>query len=208
MKRIISLIIAVITIAGSAFAERTVFIYRNDGTYNSFLDSEIKDMEYSNVDSSGTKHNNYLYQIICTANDTMRIPYRQSTACVCPPAIKITLIRRRSKQSSHSFRLCPWALSARKKAWESGLWSTNWQHHDFFRQESSTSSKDGGTIWLLDLSKDQILLQSFWPSIVSIIMATLNHLSQMIIHKAGTASDLDKSNVGRQMWREYRRLSQ
>jgi hypothetical protein len=91
MKRIISLIIAVITIAGSAFAERTVFIYRNDGTYNSFLDSEIKDMEYSNVDSIGVEHNNYLYQIICTANDTMRIPLSAiDSVSFVSPAIKIS----------------------------------------------------------------------------------------------------------------------
>jgi hypothetical protein len=65
---------AMVAIATAAFAQSSIYVYRNDGNIVTIPDSTIQSMECSKVDSQWVTHNNYVTQIIRTTSNIYAIP--------------------------------------------------------------------------------------------------------------------------------------
>lgn len=75
MKKIICFIIVVISIISTAIAENAIYIYRNDGEFNAFLDSRVDSIGYSYISvTDGVKEEKFDKQIIYTPNGRCEIP--------------------------------------------------------------------------------------------------------------------------------------
>ena len=49
MKKILFTLASIMIIASVSFANNALYIYRNDGSFNAFLDSDIDSMAYSTI---------------------------------------------------------------------------------------------------------------------------------------------------------------
>lgn len=75
MKKIICFITVVISIISTAIAENAIYIYRNDGEFNAFLDSRVDSIGYSYISvTDGVKEEKFDKQIIYTPNGRCEIP--------------------------------------------------------------------------------------------------------------------------------------
>lgn len=75
MKKTIIIAIAVIAIITTAIAENAIYIYRNDGCFNAFLDSRIDSIKYSYTTTvNGIKEEKFDKQIIYTPDGNYDIP--------------------------------------------------------------------------------------------------------------------------------------
>jgi uncharacterized protein YoxC len=74
MKRFTMIMMAMVAIATAAFAQSSIYVYRNDGNTVTIPDSTIQGMECSKVDSQMVTHTNYVMQIIKTASGDVKIP--------------------------------------------------------------------------------------------------------------------------------------
>ncbi len=75
MKRLMLILLAVTTLLSSTlYAENAIYIYRNDGHFNAFLDSRVDSITYSTTDTSGVVHNSVVTQLIYTTDSIYRIP--------------------------------------------------------------------------------------------------------------------------------------
>jgi hypothetical protein len=68
------IMMAMVAIATAAFAQSSIYIYRNDGNIVTIPDSTIQSMECSKVDSQMVTHTNYVMQIIKIASGDVKIP--------------------------------------------------------------------------------------------------------------------------------------
>jgi hypothetical protein len=68
------IMMAIVAIATAAFAQSSIYVYRNDGNLVTIPDSIIQSMECSKVDSQMVTHTNYVMQIIKTASGDVKIP--------------------------------------------------------------------------------------------------------------------------------------
>ena len=79
MKRVFGFLLTVLCISlwGTSninAQEKAIYIYRNDGTFNGFLNSEIDSLVYSAIDLDSIEHTNFVVQEVWTADSTYRIP--------------------------------------------------------------------------------------------------------------------------------------
>lgn len=75
MKKSLFILISVFTlISVNVYADNALYIYRNDGSFNAFLDSRIDSISYSTIDTSGVDCNGVVTQLIYTADSLYRIP--------------------------------------------------------------------------------------------------------------------------------------
>lgn len=75
MRKVLVIIIAVFTLlSSSVYADNAIYIYRNDGNFNAFFDSEIDSLSYSVVDTSGVVHPHHVTQLVHTPDSLYRIP--------------------------------------------------------------------------------------------------------------------------------------
>jgi hypothetical protein len=68
------IMMAMVAIATAAFAQSSIYVYRNDGNLVTIPDSTIQSMECSKVDSQWVTHTNYVTQIIRTTSNIYAIP--------------------------------------------------------------------------------------------------------------------------------------
>ena len=75
MKKLVSILVAMFTLlSSSVYADNAIYIYRNDGSFNAFFDSEIDSISYSATDTSGVVHSRYVTQLVHTPDSVYRIP--------------------------------------------------------------------------------------------------------------------------------------
>lgn len=75
MRKVLVIIIAVFTLlSSSVYADNAIYIYRNDGNFNAFFDSEIDSISYSATDTSGVVHPHLVTQLVHTPDSLYRIP--------------------------------------------------------------------------------------------------------------------------------------
>lgn len=75
MRKVLVIIIAVFTLlSSSVYADNAIYIYRNDGNFNAFFDSEIDSISYSATDTSGVVHPHHVTQLVHTPDSLYRIP--------------------------------------------------------------------------------------------------------------------------------------
>ena len=75
MKKLVSILVAMFTLlSSSVYAENAIYIYRNDGNFNAFLDNRVDSISYSCVDTSGVEHGSYVTQLVHTSDSVYRIP--------------------------------------------------------------------------------------------------------------------------------------
>lgn len=75
MRKVLVIIIAVFTLlTSSVYADNAIYIYRNDGNFNAFFDSEIDSISYSATDTSGVVHPHHVTQLVHTPDSLYRIP--------------------------------------------------------------------------------------------------------------------------------------
>ena len=80
MKRRLYLVILLAAVAFSGLAQNVgdvFYIYRNDGTVNGFITSEVQSMEYSHEDAYGNSYDEIVTQIVTTADSIYKIPLAQ-----------------------------------------------------------------------------------------------------------------------------------
>lgn len=75
MRKLLVVIIAIFTLlSSSVYADNAIYIYRNDGNFNAFFDSEIDSISYSATDTSGVVHPHHVTQLVHTPDSLYRIP--------------------------------------------------------------------------------------------------------------------------------------
>ena len=79
MKYINQLFLTILCVVFSVTAdlraqEKAIYIYRNDGTFNGFLNNEIDSLVYSRIDVDSVEHDEYVVQEVWTADSIYRIP--------------------------------------------------------------------------------------------------------------------------------------
>ena len=75
MKKSLSILMAVFTLlSATVYADNALYIYRNDGNFNAFFDSDIDSISYSAVDTSGVVHARNVTQLVHTPDSVYRIP--------------------------------------------------------------------------------------------------------------------------------------
>ena len=74
MKRIIFALVTLLSVVTVSHAENAMYIYRNDGQFNAFLDSNVDSVVYSCVDTSGVSHQLPVTQLVYTPDSLYRIP--------------------------------------------------------------------------------------------------------------------------------------
>ena len=79
MKRVFGFLLTVLCISLGGTSninaqEKAIYIYRNDGTFNGFLNNEIDSLVYSAIDLDSIEHTNFIVQEVWTADSTYRIP--------------------------------------------------------------------------------------------------------------------------------------
>ena len=98
MRKILFTLASVIMIASVSFADNALYIYRNDGSFNAFLDSDIDSMAYSTIDTSGVDHQRHVTQLIYTPDSLYQIPlsaidsiaFTERPVKYTPQVVKIT----------------------------------------------------------------------------------------------------------------------
>ena len=76
-RLLVSLVVALFPT--TAMAEQTgeknaIYIYRNDGDFNAFLNCDVNDITYSNIDLNGVRHHRAVVQEVHTPDSVYRIP--------------------------------------------------------------------------------------------------------------------------------------
>ena len=75
MKRIVSILVAIFTLLSSTvYADNAIYIYRNDGNFNAFLDSRVDSIAYSTIDTAGVEHSSVVTQLVYTPDSVFSIP--------------------------------------------------------------------------------------------------------------------------------------
>lgn len=74
MRKILFTLASIIMVASVSFADNALYIYRNDGRFNAFLDSDIDSMAYSTIDTAGVDHQRHVTQLIYTPDSLYQIP--------------------------------------------------------------------------------------------------------------------------------------
>ena len=74
MRRIIFALVTLLSVVTVSYAENAMYIYRNDGQFNAFLDSNVDSVVYSCVDTSGVTHQLPVTQLVYTPDSLYRIP--------------------------------------------------------------------------------------------------------------------------------------
>ena len=75
MKKTVSILMAVFTLlSATVYADNALYIYRNDGNFNAFLDSRVDSIAYSIVDTAGVEHSSVVTQLVYTPDSVYRIP--------------------------------------------------------------------------------------------------------------------------------------
>lgn len=98
MRKILFTLASVIMIASVSFADNALYIYRNDGSFNAFLDSDIDSMAYSTIDTAGVDHQRHVTQLIYTPDSLYQIPlsaidsiaFTERPVKYTPQVVKIT----------------------------------------------------------------------------------------------------------------------
>lgn len=70
-----------------AQSDEAIYIYRNDGAFNAFLDTDIDSMVYTRLDTAGLWHNEWQAQLVYTSDSLYYIPLSviDSVAFSAPP---------------------------------------------------------------------------------------------------------------------------
>lgn len=74
MRKTLLAILSLLSAMAMTYAENAMYIYRNDGYFNAFVDSNIDSVTYSNIDTAGVAHQQYVTQLIYTPDSLFRIP--------------------------------------------------------------------------------------------------------------------------------------
>lgn len=74
MRKTLLAILALLSVMTMTYAENAMYIYRNDGHFNAFVDSNIDSVTYSNIDTAGVVHQQYVTQLVYTPDSLFRIP--------------------------------------------------------------------------------------------------------------------------------------
>lgn len=98
MRKILFTLASIIMITSVSFADNALYIYRNDGSFNAFLDSDIDSMAYSTIDTAGVDHQRHVTQLIYTPDSLYQIPlsaidsiaFTERPVKYTPQVVKIT----------------------------------------------------------------------------------------------------------------------
>ena len=98
MRKILFTLASIIMVATVSFADNALYIYRNDGNFNAFLDSDIDSMAYSTIDTAGVDHLRHVTQLIYTPDSLYQIPlsaidsiaFTERPVKYTPQVVKIT----------------------------------------------------------------------------------------------------------------------
>ena len=98
MRKILFTLASIIMVASVSFADNALYIYRNDGRFNAFLDSDIDSMAYSTIDTAGVDHQCHVTQLIYTPDSLYQIPlsaidsiaFTERPVIYNPQVVKIT----------------------------------------------------------------------------------------------------------------------
>ena len=98
MRKILFTLASIIMVASVSFADNALYIYRNDGRFNAFLDSDIDSMAYSTIDTAGVDHQRHVTQLIYTPDSLYQIPlsaidsiaFTERPVKYTPQVVKIT----------------------------------------------------------------------------------------------------------------------
>lgn len=74
---LVSLVVALfptMAMAQESSEKNAIYIYRNDGDFNAFLNCDVSDITYSNIDLNGVRHHRAVVQEIHTPDSVYRIP--------------------------------------------------------------------------------------------------------------------------------------
>lgn len=74
MKKILLTLIFLIFFSSIIIADNALYIYRNDGYFNAFLDNDIDSISYSTIDTSGIEHQHHVTQLVYTPDSLYKIP--------------------------------------------------------------------------------------------------------------------------------------
>lgn len=74
MKKILLTLIFLIFFSSIIIADNALYIYRNDGYFNAFLDNDIDSISYSTIDTSGIEHQHHVTQLVYTPDSLHKIP--------------------------------------------------------------------------------------------------------------------------------------
>lgn len=92
MKRLILTLSLLVTVVAGALAQNdAMYIYRNDGTFNTFLKNNVDSVSYSHYDTDSVYCNDWITQIVYTPDNVYRIPLAAIDSVVL----------------ANSFRTCP-----------------------------------------------------------------------------------------------------
>ena len=109
--RLLVLLVAVLTLAPAVAQDSrqyAIFNYRNDGSFNAFLNEEIDSISYSCIDSLGIEHDEVVVQEVWTPDSLYRIPIDaiDSLAFRAPaPKMRDNLFYIRDYHISHTLSL-------------------------------------------------------------------------------------------------------
>lgn len=98
MRKILFTLASIIMVTSVSFADNALYIYRNDGSFNAFLDSDIDSMAYSTIDTAGVDHQRHVTQLIYTPDSLYQIPlsaidsiaFTERPVKYTPQVVKIT----------------------------------------------------------------------------------------------------------------------
>lgn len=111
VARLLVLLVAVLTLAPAVAQDSrqyAIFNYRNDGSFNAFLNEEIDSISYSCIDTLGIEHDEVVVQEVWTPDSLYRIPIEaiDSLAFHAPvPKMRDNLFYIRDYHISHTLNL-------------------------------------------------------------------------------------------------------
>ena len=73
-NRVLVTLLALVSVATSSYSQDATYIYRNDGQFHAFFNNDIDSILYSNVDTLGIHHDDYVVQEIYALDSIYRIP--------------------------------------------------------------------------------------------------------------------------------------
>jgi len=74
---LVSLVVSLLpntALAQQSIDKNAIYIYRNDGDFNAFLNCDVNDITYSKIDLDGQRHNRVVVQEVHTPDSVYRIP--------------------------------------------------------------------------------------------------------------------------------------
>lgn len=74
INRIIVTLLALFCVTSVSYSQNATYIYRNDGQFHAFFNNDIDSIVYSNVDTLGIHHNDFVVQEIYALDSIFRIP--------------------------------------------------------------------------------------------------------------------------------------